>query len=299
MLEDVAEIIGGFLVVALREEAVADESKDRRVEFLGLVVGGDFGVVGGGLLRFAGEHRELAKGEEAAGLGDEGITVVFEAEQLDQLFFSILAGVGAGLGLGARLHALDLAGDFLGQEDDELLGAFLSAIVDGFGDGVGEDLEGALLLVGDGGLALDLDLGEFGLEFGGELADGSLGDVDLGLGDAWLALERVNGLTGVGELGAEILADLLGFSGELGHVAHALGRADDLVEVGHRLGVVMVPVEDFSKQVAHALVFAAPREEFAEFAEDEFEGLRIGAGVLGGGFVGVDGLIGDSFLLFF
>ena len=71
MLEDVAEIIGGLLEVALCEEAVADESEDRRVEFLGLVVGGDLGEVGGGLLRFAGEDGELAEGEETAGLGDE------------------------------------------------------------------------------------------------------------------------------------------------------------------------------------------------------------------------------------
>ena len=221
----------------------------------------------------------------------------FEAEQLDHLLFGVGAGVGAGLGLGARLHALDLAGELLGEEDDELLGAFLRTVVDGFRDGVGKDLERALLLVGDGGLALNLDLGEFGLEFGGEFADGSLGDVDLRLGDALLALERVDGLTGVGELGAELLADLLGFGGELGHVAHALGRADDLIEVGHRLRIIVVPVEDLLEQVAHALVFAASGEELAEFTEDEFKGLRIGAGALGGGLVGVDGLIGDSFLL--
>ena len=59
----------------------------------------------------------------------------------------------------------------------------------------------------------------------------------------------------------------------------------------------MVPVEDLLEQVAHALVLAAAGEELAEFAEDELEGLRIGAGALGGGFVGVDGLAGDGFLL--
>jgi hypothetical protein len=128
-------------------------------------------------------------------------------------------------------------------------------------------------------------------------AESFLGLVDLGAGDALPAFELVHGLAGVGELGAETLADLLGLLGELGHVAHAFGGTDDFVEVGHRLRVVVVPVEDLLEQVAHALVFAAAGEELAQFAEDELEGLRIGAGALGGGFVGVDRLAGDGFLL--
>ena len=297
MLEDVAEIIGGLLLVALRKEAVADHCEDGRVELLRLVVGGNLGEVGGGLLGFAGKDGELAEGEEAACLRHEGFAVVVQAEQLDEFLLGFGAGVGAWLGRGTSLHALNLTGEFLGQKHDELLGALLGAVVDGFGDGVGENLERALLLVGDGDLALYFHLGEFALEFGGELADGRLGDVDLGLGDARLALERIDGLTGVGELGTEILADLLGFGGEFRHVAHAFGGADDLVEVGHRLRVIVVPVEDLFEQVAHALVFAAAGEEFAELAKDEFKGLRIGAGAPGGGLVSVDGLIGDDFLL--
>jgi hypothetical protein len=58
----------------------------------------------------------------------------------------------------------------------------------------------------------------------------------------------------------------------------------------------MVPVEDLLEEVAHALVFAAAGEELAEFTEDEFQGLGVGAGALGGGLVGVDGLVGDGFL---
>ena len=296
-LEDVAEELLGLLVVSLGQQAVADEGEDGRVEFLGLEVGGDLGEVRGGLLGLAGEHGELAEGEEAAGLGDERGAVLFEAEELGELLLGFGAGVGAGLGLGAGLHALDLTGELLGEEDDELLGAFLLPVVDGLGDGVGEDLQRALLLLGDGGLALDLDLGEFGLELGGELLHGLLGLVDLGAGDALLPFELVDRLAAVGELGAEILADLLGLLGELGHVTHAFGGADDLVEVGHRLRVVVVPVEDFLEQVAHALVLAAAGEELAEFAEDELEGLRIGAGALRGGLIGVDGLAGDGFLL--
>jgi len=44
-------------------------------------------------------------------------------------------------------------------------------------------------------------------------------------------------------------------------------------------------------------VLAAAGEELAELAEDELEGLRVGAGALGGGLVGVDRLAGDGFLL--
>ena len=44
-------------------------------------------------------------------------------------------------------------------------------------------------------------------------------------------------------------------------------------------------------------MLAAAGEQLAQFAEDELEGLRIGASALGGGFVGVDSLIGDGFLL--
>ncbi len=59
----------------------------------------------------------------------------------------------------------------------------------------------------------------------------------------------------------------------------------------------MVPVEDLLEQVAHALVLAAAGEQLAQFAEDELEGLGVGAGALGGGLVGVDRLAGDGFLL--
>ena len=297
MLEDVAEVVGGLLGVALGEEAITDHRKDCRVEFLGLVVGSDLGEVGSGLFGLACEHGELAKGKEPAGLGDEGISVLLEAEQLDELLLGFGTGVGTRLGLGSGFNALDLAGKLLGEEDDEFLGAFLGAVVDGFRHGVGEDLQRTLLLVDDGGLAFHLNLGELDLEFGGQFLHGHLGGVDFFLGNLVAALELVDLLAGDGELGTEVLADLFRLGSEFGHVPHALGGADDLIEVGHRLRVVMVPVEDLLEQVAHALVFAASGEELAEFSEDEFQSLRVGASALGGGFVGVDGLVHDGFLL--
>ena len=297
MLEDIAEIIGSLFEVAFREQAVADERKDRRVELFGLKVLGDLGEVFGGLLRLAGENGQLAEREEAAGLGDQGGAVFLEAEELSEFLLGLGAGVGTRFGLRSGLHALDFAGELLGEEDNELLGALLGAVVDRLSDGVGKNLKCTLLLVGDGDLTLSLDLGQFGFEFGGELPDGCLGDVNLGLGDALFTLECVDGLTSLGELVAEFLADLLGFGGELRHVAHALGGADDLIEIGHRLWVVVIPVEDFLEEVAHALVLAASREEFTKLAEGEFQGLRISAGALGGGLVAVDGLVRHDFLL--
>ena len=44
-------------------------------------------------------------------------------------------------------------------------------------------------------------------------------------------------------------------------------------------------------------MLAAAGEQLAQFAEDELEGLGVGAGALGGGLVGVDRLAGDGFLL--
>jgi len=101
--------------------------------------------------------------------------VLLELQQLEEFAFGVGAGVGAGLGLGARFDALDLAGELLGEEHDQFLGALLLAVVDRVRDRVREDLERAQLLFRDGFLAPGLDLGQFGLELGGELLDGLLG----------------------------------------------------------------------------------------------------------------------------
>jgi len=126
-----------------------------------------------------------------------------------------------------------------------------------------------------------------------------LAAIDLRAGDAVLAFELVDVLAGVGETAAEVLAHRLGLLGELGAVAHAFRRADDLVQVGHRLGVVAVPVEEFLEEVAHALMLAASGQELAEFPEGEFQRRGVGARGLDGGLVAVDGLAGDGFLLGF